>query len=238
MLPGLGSGSTLRGYQNLRFRDRHSLLMQAEWRVLVNSFIDTGDLLRRRQGRRAQVGSRLQRPAYRLRHRLPAARPAGHAAAHRVREGQRRLQPRLRRERQLLRSRIMQHRPLTSRRLTRTRLRRRRSSAPSLAASHAPVRTATPRFFSDDPLQREPESADASKAPPRDIDLFYDLALSAVRHAGQGADQHAARATSTRSTRCPTRAGSPTASASRPMSADELSTGPSPARRRRRRSGC
>ncbi len=41
MLPGLGSGSTLRGYQNLRFRDRHSLLMQAEWRVLVNSFIDT-----------------------------------------------------------------------------------------------------------------------------------------------------------------------------------------------------
>jgi hypothetical protein len=41
MLPGLGSGSTLRGYQNLRFRDRHSLLMQAEWRILVNSFIDT-----------------------------------------------------------------------------------------------------------------------------------------------------------------------------------------------------
>jgi hypothetical protein len=41
MLPGLGSGSTLRAYQNLRFRDRHSLLMQAEWRVLVNSFIDT-----------------------------------------------------------------------------------------------------------------------------------------------------------------------------------------------------
>ena len=41
MLPGLGSGSTLRGYQNLRFRDRHSLLMQAEWRVLVNSFMDT-----------------------------------------------------------------------------------------------------------------------------------------------------------------------------------------------------
>ncbi|WP_239490641.1 BamA/TamA family outer membrane protein [Luteitalea sp. TBR-22] len=40
LLPGLGSGSTLRGYQNLRFRDRHSLLMQAEWRVLVNSFID------------------------------------------------------------------------------------------------------------------------------------------------------------------------------------------------------
>ena len=41
MLPGLGSGSTLRGYQNLRFRDRHNLLMQAEWRILVNSFIDT-----------------------------------------------------------------------------------------------------------------------------------------------------------------------------------------------------
>lgn len=41
MMPALGSGSTLRGYQSWRFRDRNSLLLSAEWRVLVNSFIDT-----------------------------------------------------------------------------------------------------------------------------------------------------------------------------------------------------
>jgi hypothetical protein len=41
MLPALGSGSTLRGYTSWRFRDRHSLLLSAEWRVLVNNFIDT-----------------------------------------------------------------------------------------------------------------------------------------------------------------------------------------------------
>ena len=32
LLPSLGSGSTLRGYSSWRFRDRHSLLMSAEWR--------------------------------------------------------------------------------------------------------------------------------------------------------------------------------------------------------------
>jgi outer membrane translocation and assembly module TamA len=41
MLPSLGGGSTLRGYQSWRFRDRHSLLLSAEWRILVNRFIDT-----------------------------------------------------------------------------------------------------------------------------------------------------------------------------------------------------
>jgi hypothetical protein len=41
MLPALGSGSTLRGYSSWRFRDRNSLLLSAEWRVLVNGFIDT-----------------------------------------------------------------------------------------------------------------------------------------------------------------------------------------------------
>src|SRR5918993_526550 len=41
MLPALGSGSTLRGYTSWRFRDRNSLLLSAEWRILVNSFLDT-----------------------------------------------------------------------------------------------------------------------------------------------------------------------------------------------------
>jgi hypothetical protein len=41
MMPSLGSGSTLRGFQSWRFRDRNSLLLQAEWRIMVNRFMDT-----------------------------------------------------------------------------------------------------------------------------------------------------------------------------------------------------
>ena len=40
MLPALGGGSTLRGFPSWRFRDKHSLLLQAEWRVLANRFLD------------------------------------------------------------------------------------------------------------------------------------------------------------------------------------------------------
>jgi hypothetical protein len=41
MLPSLGGGSTLRGFRSWRFRDRNSLLLQAEWRVMTNRFFDT-----------------------------------------------------------------------------------------------------------------------------------------------------------------------------------------------------
>ena len=40
MMPALGGGSSLRGFSSWRFRDRHSLLLTAEWRVLVNRFLD------------------------------------------------------------------------------------------------------------------------------------------------------------------------------------------------------
>lgn len=41
MLPALGGGSTLRGFSSWRFRDRDSLLLQAEWRIVVNRFLDS-----------------------------------------------------------------------------------------------------------------------------------------------------------------------------------------------------
>jgi Omp85 superfamily domain len=41
MLPSAGGGSTLRGYSSWRFRDRNSLILQAEWRIMVNRFMDT-----------------------------------------------------------------------------------------------------------------------------------------------------------------------------------------------------
>jgi opacity protein-like surface antigen len=40
MLPALGGGSSLRGYASWRFRDKNSLLMQAEWRIMVNRYLD------------------------------------------------------------------------------------------------------------------------------------------------------------------------------------------------------
>jgi len=41
MMPSLGGGSNLRGYSSWRFRDRNSVLAQAEWRIMVNRFFDT-----------------------------------------------------------------------------------------------------------------------------------------------------------------------------------------------------
>jgi len=41
MLPALGGGSSLRGYSSWRFRDQNSLLLQAEWRIMVNRFFDS-----------------------------------------------------------------------------------------------------------------------------------------------------------------------------------------------------
>jgi hypothetical protein len=56
-----------------------------------------------------------------------------------------------------------------------------------LAAAQGPVRTATPRYFSDDPISREPESQDASGAAEWDIDLFYDLAYQLFVTSGKTA---------------------------------------------------
>jgi outer membrane protein assembly factor BamA len=41
MLPAIGGGSTMRGFSSWRFRDRNSLLLQGEWRIMVNRFLDT-----------------------------------------------------------------------------------------------------------------------------------------------------------------------------------------------------
>ena len=40
MLPSLGGGSSLRGFASWRFRDLNALLLQADWRVIANRFLD------------------------------------------------------------------------------------------------------------------------------------------------------------------------------------------------------
>jgi surface antigen Omp85-like protein len=41
LLPSLGGGSNLRGYTSWRFRDQNALLLQGEWRIMVNRYLDT-----------------------------------------------------------------------------------------------------------------------------------------------------------------------------------------------------
>ena len=48
------------------------------------------------------------------------------------------------------------------------------SAAGALLLPSAP-RGAAPRFYADDPLQREPETQDASQVQEWEIDLFWDL---------------------------------------------------------------
>ncbi len=40
-LPTLGGGTNLRGFSSHRFADHHSLLLQAEWRIMANRFMDS-----------------------------------------------------------------------------------------------------------------------------------------------------------------------------------------------------
>jgi len=55
LLPYVGSGSTMRGYLSHRFRDQNRIVAQAEWRIMVNRFMDaaffydTGKVTARRQ---------------------------------------------------------------------------------------------------------------------------------------------------------------------------------------------
>ena len=59
------------------------------------------------------------------------------------------------------------------------RSRRRRALVPLVAIGLLVTLGAAERkFFADDPLSREPETADASGAQPWDIDLYYDLAYN------------------------------------------------------------
>ncbi len=41
MLPEVGGGGTLRAFTSWRFRDNHAVVLQGEWRIMVNRFMDT-----------------------------------------------------------------------------------------------------------------------------------------------------------------------------------------------------
>jgi len=84
------------------------------------------------------------------------------------------------------------------------------------------------KFYADDPIAREPETKDALGGTARDIHLSYDLGLNLFTRPGDRA--WCARRTSTQSTRCPTRSWFTNRILARPMSIEELTRGPTPAR--------
>ena len=167
MLPALGGGSTLRGFSSWRFRDRHSLLLQAEWRVLVSPFIDmalfydAGKVTASRSdldfdGLKTDfgVGFRLHGPMV-TPLRIELAK--GNEGLHVIFSS----------SASVLRNRIM------------TRLHLRAVSRPAsrrpilalavcglLVAALDPIRSADQKFYSDDPLATAPETGDASGALP------------------------------------------------------------------------
>ena len=167
MLPSLGGGSTLRGYSSWRFRDQNSLLLQAEWRIMVNRFLDTAFFYDAGKVAARTVGSRLQRAEERLRLRRPLPRAVRHAAPRRARQEPRRPVVHLLVVRDLLRIAAMS----TSSFCVTCTSRRPRwfCLVAALGLFASAVSTQGPRFYPDDPIAREPESQDASKAQPYDI---------------------------------------------------------------------
>ena len=82
--------------------------------------------------------------------------------------------------------------------MIRSRMNRHRRSGALFIVAHRRLGSsglaAEPKFFPDDPLQREPETQDASKVQEWDIGLTADLLLEPVRHAGRPAARTSAGA--------------------------------------------
>ena len=204
----------LRGFTSWRFRDRNSLLLQAEWRIMVNRFLDTavfydaGKVTARTadldlDGLKNDFG-------FGVRFHGPFATPLRVEVA-KSNEGLVLVSSaRLPRSEVCCMSRSLF--PRLPRRARLTLL-----AAVACAALAPTSLDAAPRFYRDDPIAREPESQDASQAQPYDIESTVRDDLQPVRHVGSQAVRQRARRTSTRSTRCRTRAGSRTGSATTPI---------------------
>src|SRR5688572_10031456 len=98
--------------------------------------------------------------------------------------------------------------------------------AVTLAAITAPVlKSATPKFFNDDPISIEPSSQDASKVKPWEIDLVVDLTLNQFGHPGDSTPN--VRAQNVNSIdEVPDGAWYTNRAGHLPLTADDVATGP------------
>jgi hypothetical protein len=199
LLPSLGSGSTLRGYRSWRFRDRHAVLAQGEWRWIPNRmaldmafFYDAGMVAPRLDA--LVLRSFVQDVGVGIRFHSATRTPLRIDLA----KGQR-LQTEL-----LPRTRVLSM-------LMTTRLLTRLACCGLLAASSVFSRGAERRFFDDDPLTREPDTQDASKVAEWENVLLIDLATNMFARPGDPTPDVRARDINTID-EVPTRTGLPIAS--------------------------
>ena len=172
MLPSVGGGSSLRGFSSWRFRDRNSLLLQAEWRIMVNRFFDTAFFYDAGKVASSPKRSRPRRAeddfGFGVRFHSPFTTPLRIEVA--------------RRQRRHL-SRVLVIRGLLRRDHDDTRLPHVLVPHPADRCVHRGRRArsrprtsrSTPRFYPDDPIARVPESQDASKAQRYEIEQMYEM---------------------------------------------------------------
>ena len=198
-MPTLGGSTTLRGFSEFRFRDRNAFLINAEYRWEAFSgldmalFGDWGDVA-------TDVGRhRLQPAQVRLRHRLPLQHvPAACSCASTSRSS---------RQEGVPGQHVVQWSVL--RIIVRPSAPASRVASSRCAAGRGPCRRldgVAPRFYGDDPISEDPERRmrrGGAGRSQRDLRLRREQLSQRRRQ-----DRTSAPSTSTRSTTCPTRAGS------------------------------
>ena len=188
-MPTLGGNDTLRGFREYRFRGPHAILAQAEYRWEIWSGFDGGPLLRRRKGRRTVVKIWISRISKRTTASGSASTPtAASSSVSMPRSGA-----------------VMASTCISSlAAFSRTAIARGRRAGPArrvalagfvgllAAGTVVSPRSASPRFYPDDPLWTDDDRAmDASKAGPIEDSNGYDFVVNTLGHPGERRDVRA-----------------------------------------------
>ncbi len=178
LLPYLGSGTTLRGYPTGQFRDRHALLTSAEFRWIASRvgldmaiFYDAGKVANRRED--LDFSNLKSDWGVGLRFHGPTVTPLRIEAA----KAKRGLAPDHFQQRRILipGQHIIMRTAYTS---PRRALAIAGLCAAIFVSGTMPGAQSRPKFLSDDPLTREPDTQDASKTQEWEIGLTADLTLN------------------------------------------------------------
>ena len=183
MLPYVGGGSTLRGFTSHRFRDQNGLPLQAEWRIMVNRFIDTAVFYDAGKVAARRAGSRSRRAEERLRLRRRVSTDRSPRRCGSRWRGAPKVWAHLRDAPRFSEAAAMSTSSFSPRRTSRPACLMLVWSPRSACCASA-VSTKGPHFYPDDPIAREPESQDASKAQPYDIGSLYEMANNLFVTAG------------------------------------------------------
>ena len=176
LLPSLGGSTTLRGYPDGRFRDRHALLLSGEYPMDSGADSRHGALRRCRQGRGAARGSRFRGSQDLLRHRRAVSRASGNGSADGSGARARRVPIPFRVRQELLSEDIMHRSHIANDRRIPGLVTGLVCTVVIVAAVLADtdgLLSSSPRFYDDDPMVREVDTKDASAVQEKTINLIY-----------------------------------------------------------------